>query len=179
MALLALYELDRGALKAFTSELEAVLLADDGPRLAALLELGGDLFETIAQRRNLIELFVLPEDAPQRAPVWASLRRVSRKRSMTKVFTSTHATLEGRLRAYDVLRDDKEISRSVDRLLNPKRLPWYLRRAGATCGWLSGDERARLVQSMTRLRAALTPELVEALDGLVEIDGDVVAHDAM
>jgi len=55
--------------------------------------------------------------------------------SMTKVFTSSHPSLEGRLRAFDVLRDDKDIARSVDRLLNPKRLPWYLRRDDASGGW--------------------------------------------
>lgn len=179
MAALSLYELERPALKAFTEELKATLVENDAAGLSKLLELGGALAEKLSETDRLVDLFLISEDDPRVVPVWASLRRVSRKRSMTKVFTSTHPSLEGRLRAFDVLRDDKHIARSVDRLLNPKRLPWYLRREGAACGWLDGEERAELVTAVTKLRPSLTPELSEWLGGLDDVEGDVVAHDGM
>lgn len=177
--MIQLYELDRPALRAFTEELKAALLDDDREALASLLELQGALEDTLAASPRLIDLFLLPESEPRVVPLWASVRRISRKRAMTKVFTSTHASLEGRLRAYDVLRDDKHLSRRIDRLLNPKRLPWYLRREGASGGWLDGDEREQLVTGMKKLKPSLTPELVELLQGLGEIDGDVIAHDGL
>jgi hypothetical protein len=179
MATLALYELERPALKTFTQELKQTLLADDKRALCELLELGDALAEKVAASGRLVDLFLLPEDDAQVVPLLASLRRISRKRAMSKVFTSTHPSLEGRLRAYDVLRDDKKISRSIDRLLNPNRLPWYLRRAGATCGWLAGDERLELAAAITKLEPSLTPELSEWLQGLDEAEGDIVAHDSM
>jgi hypothetical protein len=177
--MIALYELERPALKIFTEELKQTLLLNQVHELAELLELGDGLRDQLATADRLIDLFLLPEDDKRASPLWASLRRVSRKRAMTKVFTSTHANLEGRLRAYDVLRNDAAVAKSIDRLLNPKRLPWYLRRDGATCGWLGAEERDRLVTAMRKLEPSLTPELQEALDGLHQIDGDVVAHDAL
>lgn len=177
--MIALYELDRPALKAFSDELKAALRDDDREALASLLELQGGLKEALAAAPRLIDLFLVPEDDPRAVPLWASVRRISKKRAMTKVFTSTHPSLEGRLRAYDVLRDDKELARRIDRLLNPKRLPWYLRRSNASGGWLGGEERSDLVAAMKKLKPSLTPELVELLGGLDEIDGDVVAHDGL
>jgi hypothetical protein len=179
MAALALYELERPALKAFTEELKQTMLADDKRGLCDLLELGDALTEKVAASGRIVDLFLLPEDDAQVVPLLSSLRRISRKRAMSKVFTSTHPSLEGRLRAYDVLRDDKKISHSIDRLLNPNRLPWYLRRAGATCGWLANDERLELTSSVSKLKPSLTPELSEWLQGLDEVEGDVVAHDNM
>ncbi len=179
MGALCLYELERPALKAFTDELKAALMADDKDALCSLLELGDAVAETLGQRERLVDLFLLPDDDKRVVPIWASLRRISRKRAMTKVFTSTHPTLDGRLRAYDVLRDDKAVAKSIDRLLSPKRLPWYLRRDGSSCGWLSADERSELERAVSKLRPALTPELQEWADGLADVTGDVVAHDNM
>lgn len=179
MGALSLYELERPKLKAFTDELKKALADNDAAGLAALLELSDALAEDLAKAERLVDLFLIPEDDPRVVPLWASLRRISRKRSMTKVFTSEHPSLEGRLRAFDVLRDDKAIARSVDRLLSPKRLPWYLRRDGASCGWLDGSERESLVTAVTKLQPSLTPELSAWLDGLAEVEGDVVAHDGM
>ena len=64
-------------------------------------------------------------------------------------------------------------------LLNPKRVPWYLRATGATAGWLDGKDRADLSQKMDRLLSQLTPELQAFARGLGEIDGDVIAHDSL
>jgi hypothetical protein len=171
---LTLYELDRAKLQALSAELKAALLADDRAALAALLELadGG-----VLERPRLVDHFLVPEESSK--VLFASLRRVSKKRALTKVMESTHASLEARLRAFDVLRDDSALARSIDRLLNPKRLPWYLRREGATCGWIDGAERAALAKGMQKHRAALTPELVELLDGLYQLDADAVLHDSL
>ncbi len=177
--MIALYELERPALRAFTDELKQALLSNDRDGLFALLELSGALADTLTATERLVDLFLIPEDDARVVPLWASLRRISRKRAMSKVFTSTHTSLEGRLRAYDVLRDDKAIARSIDRLLNPSRLPWYLRRAGAACGWLDHQERVALASAARKLRPSLTVELREWLDGLEQVEGDIVAHDGM
>jgi hypothetical protein len=179
MGALSLYELDRPALQQLSKDLQRVLRDNDATELSAMLELGDALVEQVAAAPRLVDLFLVPEDSPAVAPLWASLRRISRKRAMTKMFTSSHPSLEGRLRAYDVLRDDQAIARAIDRLLNPRRLPWYLRRSGASCGWLGGDERAELEAAVSKLKPSLTPELSEWVDGLSEVSGDVVAHDGM
>jgi hypothetical protein len=174
VSLLSLYELDRAALQALSAELKAALLADDRDALAKLLELPDS--EALGCARA-VDLFLVPEE--RNKVLFASLRRVSKKRALTKVLESTHPSLDARLRAYDVLRDEPPIARSLDRLMNPQRLPWYLRRAGATCGWIDAAEKTALAKAMQKHRAALTPELVELLDGLYQLDGDAVLHDSL
>jgi len=168
---LALYQLDRAALKRLSAELEALLVANDAPGLAQLL---GVELTTLEGRPRLVDHFLLPEGELHEA-----LRRAARLRTLAPIFTSDNPALEGRLRAFDALREDATAAAAIDRLLNPKRVPWYLRRAGATCGWLDEPQRAELCKRLDRVRGALTPELRAFATGLAQVDGDVVAHDGL
>ncbi len=176
---LSLYALDRPALVAFAKELKDLLLADDRAGLKALLELSGSLADRLGQTERAIDWFLRPESSPEAAPFFSSLRRVAKKRALELSWTSPEASLEGRLRQYDVLREDTEIAARIDKLLSPARLPWFLVRPGATCGWLDGTGRAQLAGDLRRLRPALPPELAAFADALADVDGDAVAHDAL
>lgn len=176
---LSLYALDRPALVAFTKDLKDLLLADDRAGLAALLELSGSLAARLAETPRAVDWFLRPESSPEAAPFFSSLRRVAKKRALELSWTSPEPSLEGRLRQYDVLREDTEIAARIDKLLSPARLPWFLVRPGATCGWLDGAGRAQLAGELRRLRSALPAELAAFADALAEMDGDAVAHDAL
>lgn len=176
---LSLYALDRPALIELSKELKALLLADDRQGLAKLLELGGSLAERVAEGPRAVDWFLRPEADAAAAPLFASLRRVAKKRALSLAWTSPAASLEGRLRAYDVLREDKTIATLLDKLLDPNRLPWFLVRPGATCGWLDQEKRNKLAAELRGLRAALPDEVAEFAGALREIDGAVVAHDAL
>jgi hypothetical protein len=178
-ATLSLYELDRARLKELSVELKQVLSEDDRAALAKLLELGPDLTARLSEGERMVDLFLLPESDARAAPLFASLRRVSKKRALTKVMQSSDPALEGRMRGFEPLRDQKELARALDQLMNPLRLPWYLRKSGCTCGWIDGETRGTLVEGMRRLKSALSPELLELYEGLVEIEQDAVLHDAL
>ena len=176
---LSLYALDRPALKAFSAELKALLLADDRAGLAALLGLGEGLAARVASGPRAVDWFLRPEGDADAAPLFASLRRVAKKRALELSWTSAEPSLEGRLRHFDVLREDAKIAGLVDRLLDPGRLPWFLVRPGGTGGWLDEPKRAELTAELRPLRPALPKELrafAEAIDG---IEGDVIAHDLL
>ena len=126
-----------------------------------------------------MDWFLRPEGDAAVVPLFASLRRVAKKRALSLAWTSPAASLEGRLRAFDVLREDKNIAGLIDKLLDPNRLPWFLVRPGATCGWLDDDKRGKLASALRPLRAALPAEVVEFADAIREVDGAVVAHDAL
>ena len=111
--------------------------------------------------------------------LWACLRRISKKRALTKIMTSDNPALEGRLRAFEVIREDKPLAKTIDKLLNPKRLPWFMRRAGATCGWVDGKQRALIADGLRRVKGALTPELAAFANAIDEADGDVIVHDGI
>lgn len=176
---LSLYELDRPALVALTAELKALLLADDRGGLARLLEAGAALGERLAGGARAVDWFLRPEADPDAAPLFASLRRVAKKRALTRAWTSDALSLEGRLRQYDVLREDRDLAALTDKLLDPGRLPWFLVRPGSTGGWLDGAKRERLASGLRDLRDALPPEIAAFADALAEIDGDVIAHDLL
>ncbi|HHH31385.1 MAG TPA: hypothetical protein ENK57_23975 [Polyangiaceae bacterium] len=176
---LTLYELDRPALKTLTAELEAALENDDRDGLAKLLELGDTMRSALDERERLVDFFLLPETHVAASALFASLRRISKKRALTPVMTSSDLALEGRLRNFEVLREQRTLAELVDKLLSSKRLPWYLRRPGATGGWLDPDQRATLARGMGELAPALTPELREMQEGLDEAEGDVVLHDGL
>lgn len=176
---LSLYALDRPALVAFAKELKELLLADDRAGLARLLELSGSLVDRLGEAPRAIDWFLRPETSSVAAPFFSSLRRVAKKRALSLSWTSPEASLEGRLRQYDVLREDAEIAARIDKLLSPSRLPWFLVRPGATCGWLDATGRAQLASELRRLRATLPPELAAFAEALDEMDGDAVAHDAL
>jgi hypothetical protein len=174
---LALYALDRPKLQQLSDELRRLLAADDRQALGALLELGAE--EPWGAREHAVEIFLVPESVPGAGRAFAALRRIARKRALDHVMTSSDSALEGRMRGFEPLRSQATLARALDRLLNPQRLPWYLRRAGASGGWLGGDERAALVRGMRALGQTLTPELRELLSGLEECDADVILHDGM
>lgn len=176
---LSLYELDRPALVELSNELRRALTADDRAGLAGLLELGAGLAERLASGARAVDWFLRPESDPEAAPLFASLRRVSKKRALSLAWTSSAPSLEGRLRAYDVLREDREASGLIDKLLDPGRLPWFLVRPGATCGWLDDTKRSELARHLRSLRATLPPELAELAKAIDAIDGAVVAHDML
>lgn len=176
---LSLYELDRPALKALSTELHALLIADDRDGLAALLELGEAMRSSLDSRDRLVDFFLLPESDASAAPIMSSLRRISKKRTLTKVMTSSDLALEGRLRGFEILREQIALRKLVDKLLEPKRLPWFLRGPGSTCGWLKPEERQTLASGMATLLPSLTPELREMQQGLASAEGDVVLHDGL
>jgi hypothetical protein len=176
---LSLFTLDRPALIELSKELKSTLLADDRQALAKLLELGGSLVERVAEGPRVVDWFLRPETDASSSPLFASLRRVAKKRALSLAWTSPAASLEGRLRAFDVLREDKNIAGLLDKLLDPNRLPWFLVRPGATCGWLDNDKRGKLASALRPWRAALPDEVVEFANAIREVDGAVVIHDAL
>jgi hypothetical protein len=178
-AVLSLYELDRNALKAVSAELETVLADNDVAGLVKLLELGDSLAQRLDSTAQLVDLFLMPESSEQSTPLFASLRRISKKRALTKLMTSSDPALEGRMRGFDLLRDERTLAGHLDRMLNPLRLPWYLRRKDASCGWLKASQRDALASGMRALAPALTDELVELLEGLEQTDEDVILHDGL
>ncbi|HVY45801.1 MAG TPA: hypothetical protein VHB21_07980 [Minicystis sp.] len=177
--LLSLYALDRPALKAFAARLKELLAADDRAALAAELGLGAELAARLGEGPRAVDWFVRPDDDPLASPLFASLRRVAKKHALEKGWSSDAASLEGRLRAFEPLRDDKAVADAIDKLLDASRLPWFLVRPGATGGWLPNDARARLARELRALRPVLTPELVAFADALEDVEGDVVAHDGL
>ena len=176
---LSLYALDRPALKAFAAELKAGLLADDRPGLASLLGLGPDLAARLASGPRAVDWLLRPETDEGAAPLFASLRRVAKKRALSLAWTSAEPSLEGRLRQFDLIREDAPLAAIVDKLLDSRRLPWFLVRPGATCGWLDGAGRETLAGELRTLKPSLTKELAAFADALREVDGDVVAHDRL
>ena len=176
---LSLFTLDRPALQALSKELKTLLLSDDRDGLAKLLELSSALAGRLSETPRAIDWFLRPDTSPEAAPFFSSLRRIAKKRALTLSWTSAEPSLEGRLRQYDLLREDAEIASRIDKLLSPSRLPWFLVRPGATCGWLDGKGRAELASDLHRIRAALPPELAAFAEALQDMEGDAVAHDAL
>ena len=116
---------------------------------------------------------------PECSPLFASLRRVAKRAALELVWTSESPSLEGRLRAYDVLREEEEITKKLDRLLDVGTLPWFLQRPGGTGGFLPDDQRAELAERMQALAPSLPDEVnafVEALEGM---EGDALLHDRL
>jgi hypothetical protein len=176
---LSLYALDRAALVAFSGELKGLLLADDRAGLAAAIEAGASLAERLAAGPRAVDWFLRPETDAEAAPIYASLRRVAKKRALTLAWTSEAGSLEGRLRHYDLLREEREIAALIDKLLDPARLPWFLVRPGGTGGWLPNKKRDRLASELRGLRDALPPEIAAFVDALGDVEGDVIAHDML
>jgi hypothetical protein len=179
--LLSLYRLDRDALAALGLELRTLLEADDHAGVAKLLGLGEALAARIAQRRA-VDWF-LRDDEGEAAPFHASLRRITKKRALERVWTSEHPSLEGRLRAYEPLREAEGAATAIDRALDPSRVPFFLHRKGATTGQLDEPARAHLagiLGSSGSLRDDdLPPELAAFGDALDEEDGTLLVHDGL
>lgn len=176
---LSLYALDRPALKAFSAELQSLLLADDRPGLASLLGLGPDLAARVASGPRAVDWLLRPETDAAASPIFASLRRVAKKRALTLSWTSTEPSLEGRLRHFDLIREDQAMAALVDKLLDSQRLPWFLVRPGGTSGWLDDARRKELAGELRQIVPSLTKELAAFAVALREVEGDVVAHDRL
>jgi hypothetical protein len=176
---LTLYQLDREQLKRLSAELECLLGDDDRAGLASLLELDLGVRAVLDRTARLVDILVRPDHDSEAAPVFVALRRAGKRRALTATFTSDNPALEGRLRAFDALREDATVAEAIDKLLSPKRLPWYLRVSGATCGWIDDDQRKAIVLRSKRIRSTLTQELAAFAAALDEIEGDVVAHDGL
>lgn len=178
-AMLSLYALDRPALVAFSNELRSLLLADDREGLGRVLELSPSLSERLLKSSRAVDCFLRPDSDEQVSPLFASLRRIAKKRALVLAWKSSAASLEGRLRAYDMLREDKVMAGLIDKLLDPNRLPWFLIRSGCACGFLDHEKRGTLAREMFAIRAALPPELSEFAEALRDMDGPVVLHDGL
>jgi hypothetical protein len=176
---LTLYALNRPLLKAFSAKLKELLASDDRAALAAELGLGPELAARLAKGPRAVDWFLRPEDDAEASPFFASLRRVTKKRALELAWTSDAPSLEGRLRAFEPLREDPKLAQPIDKLLDAARLPWFLVRPGATCGWLPSAARETLADELRALRPVLTPELAAFAVALGEVEGDVVAHDAL
>lgn len=176
---LSLFALDRPALQAFSKELKALFLADDRKGIATALGLGESFAARLATGPRAVDWFLRPEADAEAAPLFASLRRVAKKRALELAWTSTEPSLEGRLRHFDLLREDAKVASLLDKLLDASRLPWFLVRPGATSGWLDSAKREELASELRQLKAALPKELAAFADALHEINGAVVAHDKL
>jgi hypothetical protein len=176
---LSIFRLDRAALAAFTSELRGLLARDDRAGLSSLLGLGEELARRVAAAKRAVDLLLRPEDDPEVLALFASLRRVAKRSALEHVWTSESPSLEGRLRAYDVLRDEEEIAGKIDRLLDVATLPWFLQRPGSTGGWLEDEQRAELTERMQALGPSLPDEVNAFVDALGGMDGDALVHDRL
>jgi hypothetical protein len=176
---LALYALDRPALITLNAELKQRLAEDDRPGLAALLELGPSVAAKLETGKRAVDWLLRPETDAEAAPIFASLRRVAKKRALSLAWKSDAPSLEGRLRHYDVLRDETALATLVDKLLDPNRLPWFLVRPGSTCGWLDERPRSTLADGLRALIPAMPAEIGAFARALDEVEGAVVAHDAL
>jgi hypothetical protein len=175
---LSLYTLDRPALDAFSMELRDTLAEDARDRLIALLELGGSFADRVKGARHAVDLFLVPESEASHAGIYASLRRIAKKRALKQAWTSPSPALEGRLRAYEPLREDAETARRADTLLDASRVPWFLRRPGGTAGWLPADDRGALGEALMELEDA-PPEIRALAEALGDLPGDILCHDGL
>jgi hypothetical protein len=177
--LLSLYRLDRDKLHELSAKLRELLAKDDRAALAGLLGLGDELARRISAERWAIGFMLRADDDAQAAPIFASLRRVTKRAALEHVWTSESPALEGRLRAYDVLREERDIAEAIDRLLEPSRVPWFLQRPGGTAGWLGSEQREELASRMEELGPALPLEVNAFVEALGGMDGDVLIHDRL
>ena len=176
---LSLYRLDRAKLAELSRRVRDLLARDDRAEFASLLGLGEELAQRVREARWSVDLMLRPDDDPLVAPLFASLRRVAKRATLEHVWTSESPSLEGRLRAYDVLRDDQEIAAGVDRLLDPTRLPWFLQRPGTTGGWLNDGQRSTLASAMEGMAPSLPDEVNAFVEALGGMDGDAIVHDGL
>jgi hypothetical protein len=176
---LSLYRLDRPKLAELSTRLRDLLEKDDRAGLSSMLGLGAELAKRVADARWSVDLMLRADDDALVAPIFASLRRVAKRAALEHVWTSESPSLEGRLRAYDVLREDEQLASRIDRLLDPKRLPWFLQRPGGTGGWLDDRQRIDLAQAMEALGPALPNEVNAFVEAFGGMDGDALVHDRL
>jgi hypothetical protein len=175
---LSLFALDRDALEAFGADLRGVLARDDRDGLIALLGFGGAFADMSRAARRGVDLFLVPETEASHSGLYASLRRVAKKRALEHRWTSESPSLEGRLREYDLIREDLPVARRVDSLLDTRKVPWFLRRPGSTAGILASVDREALSEGLREVRD-LPVEVARLADALEEAEGDVLCHDGL
>ncbi len=175
---LSLFALDRAALDGFGRELRDALAEDSREALVSLLELSGGLADRVVGAERAVHLFLVPETDPHHAGLYASLRRIVKKRALEPAWRSDSPALEGRLRAYEPLRENAAAASRVDALLDAERVPWFLQRPGATAGWLSSSEKVALVEALSELDDP-PAEIAALSDALGQVDGDVLCHDGL
>jgi hypothetical protein len=175
---LSLFEVDAEALSAFSAELRAVLVADDRDALVRMLSLEGEVAGSVRSSRHAVFTLLEAEEVARSGSIFESLRRAARDRALRLAWKSDSLALEGRLRGYDALRDDAELARLVDALLDGRGVPWFLRRPGATFGSLSEPEVEALAAALVGLQDA-PPELVAFGEALGELEQAVLCHDTL
>ena len=173
---LSLFALDRESLDTFSAELHRALAEDARQDLVTLLELGGSFADKARSVRWAVDLFLVPEE--KESGLYASLRRVAKKRALSYMWSSDAPALEGRLREWEELREDAEASRLIDGLLDRRRIPWFLRRPGGTGGWLEAEQAQALSEAILHLDDP-PDELLAFAEALATIEGDVLCHDGL
>jgi hypothetical protein len=176
--LLSLFDVDRDALTVLETELRDVFARDDRDALVALLGLAGGFVDRVRASTRAVDLFLVPESDAAHAGLYAALRRIAKKRTLSAAWTSDAPALEGRLREYDLVREDPEVARRVDTLLDASRVPWFLRKAGATAGLLSSTDRESLSDRLLAV-ADLPPEVQSFAEALASLPGAVLCHDGL
>ena len=175
---LSLFEVDRAALASFSDELRAVLASDDRDALVRMLRLEGVSAEPVRAASHAVFVLLSAESYPSSAPVFEAVRSAAKQRALRLSWTSESLALEGRLRGFESLRDEPEVARRVDALLDGAGVPWFLRRPGGTFGGLSRMEREELAEALARLDDAPS-ELVAFATALGEMEGDALCHDTL
>jgi hypothetical protein len=175
---LSLFELDREALASFGSELRDILVRDDRDTLAEMLKLGAGPAEHLRTSSHAVVVLLASETYPPSAPVFEALRQSVKERALRHAWTSASPALEGRLRGFEPLRDEAELARRVDRLLDGVGVPWFLRRPGGTFGILSREDREEVVLGLERLDDA-PPEVRAFAEALGAIEGGALCHDTL
>jgi hypothetical protein len=175
---LSLYRLDPLALRSFDAELRERLAEDHRASLVTLLDLHGDLAERIERAPHAVDPFLVPDTYPPSTPLFAALRRIAKQRALSLAWTSDSPALEGRLQGFDGIREDPALARAADALLDKRRVPWFLRRQGSTCGVVTGIERVALAEGLQGLDDP-PPELLAMGQALGELEGEVLCHDAL
>jgi hypothetical protein len=175
---LSLFEVDREALASFGAELRAMLVRDDRDALAKLLKLDPVPAEHLRASSKAVHVLLASDSYPPSAPVLEALRQSVKERALRHAWTSESLALEGRLRGFEALRDEAELARGVDALLDGVGVPWFLRRPGGTFGILSRSEREEVALGLERLDDA-PPEVRAFAEALGSVEGDVLCHDTL
>jgi hypothetical protein len=176
---LSLYRLDRTKLSEVSGRLRRVLAEDDKAGFSSLLGLGEELAQRVGAARWSVDLMLRPDTDALAGPLFASLRRIAKRAALEQVWKSESPSLEGRLRAYDVIRDEPEVAALLDRLLDSASLPWFLQRPGATGGWLEDRQRTLLATGLEAMGPALPDEVNAFVEALGGMDGDALVHDKL
>jgi hypothetical protein len=175
---LSLFEVDREALASFSSELRAALAEDDRDALVRMLHLDGASAEPLRAASHAVFVLLAAESHPPSAPIFQAVRSAAKQRALRLSWTSESLALEGRLPGFESLRDEPELARRVDALLDGAGVPWFLRRPGATFGSLARMEREEVAEALTRLDDP-PPELVAFATALGAMEGNALCHDTL